>query len=144
LESDPLALGHVKSLARPGGNLTGTFLDLPELSGKQVGLLKEIVPRLSRVAIFGIPSLNVAQFAAAAAAVRAVSVEAEIVEVQVPDDWGRALEAAKTRQVEAGILLSSPLVFTCSKQMRWPTGSLSFPCSPNFQKPAVSSLMGRT
>jgi putative tryptophan/tyrosine transport system substrate-binding protein len=42
LESDPLAKGYVKSLARPGGNLTGMFLDLPELSGKQVGLLKEI------------------------------------------------------------------------------------------------------
>jgi putative ABC transport system substrate-binding protein len=59
LESDPLAKGYVKSLARPGGNMTGMFLDLPELSGKQVGLLKEIVPRLSRIAIFGIPGLNV-------------------------------------------------------------------------------------
>ena len=117
LESDPLAMGYVKSLARPGGNLTGMFLDLPELSGKQVGLLKEIVPRLSRIANFGIPGLNAAQFAAAAAAVRAVGVEAEIIEVQVPDDWGRALEVAKTRQVEAGILLSSPLVFISSKQI---------------------------
>ena len=44
LESDPVAKGYAKSLARPGGNLTGMFLDLPELSGKQVGLLKEIVP----------------------------------------------------------------------------------------------------
>ena len=93
------------------------FLDLPELSGKQVGLLKEIVPRLSHIAIFGIPGLNAAQFAATAAAVRAVAVEAEIIEVQGPDDWGRALEAAKTRQVEAGILLSSPLVFISSKQI---------------------------
>jgi putative ABC transport system substrate-binding protein len=110
-------MGYVNSLARPGGNLTGMFLDLPELSGKQVGLLKEVVPRLSRIAVFGIPRLNAAQFAAAAAAVRAVTVEAEIIEVQVPDDWGRALEVAKTRQVEAGILLSSPLVFTYSKQI---------------------------
>jgi putative tryptophan/tyrosine transport system substrate-binding protein len=117
LESDPIAMGYIKSLARPGGNLTGMFLDLPELSGKQVGLLKEMVPGLSRIAIFGVPGLNVAQFAAAAAAVRAVGVEAEIIEVQVPDDWGRALEAAKTRQVEAGILLSSPLVFITSKQI---------------------------
>jgi putative ABC transport system substrate-binding protein len=61
LESDPIANGYVKSLARPGGNLTGMFLDLPELSGKQVGLLKEIVPRLSRIAIFGIPGLNALQ-----------------------------------------------------------------------------------
>ena len=40
LESDPVAKGYVKSLARPGGNMTGMFLDIPELSGKQVGLLK--------------------------------------------------------------------------------------------------------
>jgi len=117
LESDPLALGYVKSLARPGGNLTGTFLDLPELSGKQVGLLKEIVPRLTRIAVFGMPGFNVAQFAAAAAAVQAIRAEAEIIEVQVPDDWARALESAKSRQVEAGILLSSPLVFILSEQV---------------------------
>jgi putative ABC transport system substrate-binding protein len=117
LESDPVALGYVKSLARPGGNFTGMFLDLPELSGKQVGLLKEIVPRLSRIAIFGIPGLNAAQFAAAAAAVRAIRAEAEIIEVQVMDDWVRALEIAKSRQVEAGILLSSPFVFLASEQV---------------------------
>ena len=99
LESDPVALGYVKSLARPGGNLTGTFLDLPELSGKQVGLLKEIVPRLSRIAIFGIPDLNAAQFAAAAAAVRAIRAEAEIIEVQVMDDWVRAFG---DRQIKTG------------------------------------------
>jgi putative ABC transport system substrate-binding protein len=117
LESDPVAMGYIKSLARPGGNLTGMFLDLPELSGKQVGLLKEMVPGLSRMAVFGVPGLNAAQFAAAAAAVQAVGVEAEIIEVQVPNDWGHALETAKTRQVQAGILLSSPLVFISSKQI---------------------------
>jgi putative ABC transport system substrate-binding protein len=117
LESDPVAMGYIKSLARPGGNLTGMFLDLPELSGKEVGLLKEMVPGLSRIAVFGFPGLNAAQFAAAAAAVQAVGVEAEIIEVQVPNDWGHALETAKTRQVQAGILLSSPLVFISSKQI---------------------------
>jgi putative ABC transport system substrate-binding protein len=50
LETDPLAKGYVKSLARPGGNLTGMYLDIPELSGKQVELLKQIVPRLTRSA----------------------------------------------------------------------------------------------
>ena len=77
LESDPLAKGYVKSLARPGGNLTGMFLDLPELSGKQVGLLKEIVPRLSRLAIFGVPGLNAAQFTAAGTAVRSLAADEE-------------------------------------------------------------------
>jgi putative ABC transport system substrate-binding protein len=117
LESDPVASGYVKSLARPGGNFTGMFLDLPELSGKQIGLLKEIVPQLSHIAVFGIPGLNAAQFAATAAVVKTTAVEAEIIEVQVPDDWERALEAAKAKPVEAGILLSSPLVWNSSKQI---------------------------
>jgi putative tryptophan/tyrosine transport system substrate-binding protein len=73
LESDPVAKGYVKSLARPGGNVTGMFLDIPELSGKQVELLKAIVPRLSRIAIFGDPSLNTLQFAATETAARALN-----------------------------------------------------------------------
>jgi putative ABC transport system substrate-binding protein len=93
------------------------FLDIPELSGKQLGQLKEVVPRLSRVAIFGVPGLNALQFAATETAARAFAVEAEIMEVQVPDDFEVALEAARTRHVEAGILLSSPLVFNFSKQI---------------------------
>ena len=117
LESDPLAKGYVKSLARPGGNMTGMFLDLPELSGKQIGLLKEIVPRLSRIAIFGIPSLNAAQFAATETVARALALEAEVMEVRVADDFERALEAARIKHVDAGILLSSPLVFVASKQI---------------------------
>jgi putative ABC transport system substrate-binding protein len=117
LESDPVAKGYVKSLARPGGNVTGMFLDIPELSGKLVGLLREIVPRLSRIAIFGVPGLNALQFTAAETAARAFAVEAEIMEVRVPDDFGDAMEVARSRHVEAGILLSSPLVFTSSKQI---------------------------
>jgi putative tryptophan/tyrosine transport system substrate-binding protein len=117
LESDPIAKGYVKTIARPGGNLTGMFLDLPELSGKQIGLLKEIAPRLSRIAVFGIPGLNEAQFAATATVVRALALEAEIMEVRNADDFEGALEAVRIKHVEAGILLSSPLVFISSKQI---------------------------
>jgi putative tryptophan/tyrosine transport system substrate-binding protein len=117
LESDPVAMGYVKSLARPGGNVTGVFLDIPELFGKQLGLLKEVFPRLSRIAIFGVHGLNAPQFAATETAARAFAVETEIMEVRVLDDFEGALEAARTRHVEAGILLSSPLVFVSSKQI---------------------------
>jgi putative ABC transport system substrate-binding protein len=117
LESDPVAKGYVKSLARPGGNVTGIFLDIPELSGKQVGLLQEIVPRLARIAIFGVPGLNAPQFAATETAARALAVDAEVMEVRVPADFEGAMEAARARHVEAGILLSSPLVFVSSKQI---------------------------
>jgi putative ABC transport system substrate-binding protein len=52
-ESDPVRTGFVASLARPGGNITGLSTLAPELSGKQLELLKEIVPKLSRVAVIG-------------------------------------------------------------------------------------------
>ena len=52
-DSDPVGNGFVASLARPGGNITGLSTLAPELSGKQLELLKEIVPKLSRVAVFG-------------------------------------------------------------------------------------------
>src|SRR5262245_37466710 len=51
LESDPVASGLVNSVARPGGNFTGFFLDIPELGGKQIQLLMEAVPAVSRLAV---------------------------------------------------------------------------------------------
>jgi putative ABC transport system substrate-binding protein len=52
-DTDPIGNGFVASLARPGGNITGLSRLAPELSGKQLELLKEIVPKLSRVAVLG-------------------------------------------------------------------------------------------
>jgi putative tryptophan/tyrosine transport system substrate-binding protein len=53
-ENDPVGSGFVASLARRGGNITGLSTLTPEISGKQLELLKEIIPKLSRVAVFGI------------------------------------------------------------------------------------------
>ena len=52
-DTDPVANGFVASLARPGGNITGLSNLSPEISGKQLELLKEIIPKLSRVAVLG-------------------------------------------------------------------------------------------
>ncbi len=52
-DPDPVGNGVVASLARPGGNITGFSTLAPEISGKQLEILKEIVPRLSHVAVFG-------------------------------------------------------------------------------------------
>ena len=51
LESDPVASGFVKSLARPGSNVSGVWMDLPELAGKQLQFLREVAPRLSRLGV---------------------------------------------------------------------------------------------
>src|ERR1700730_12094939 len=56
LETDPLASGLVTSLARPGGNVTGLFLDFPELAGKWLELMREAVPSLSRGAVLWGPA----------------------------------------------------------------------------------------
>ena len=52
-DTDPIGSGFVASLARPGGNITGLATLAPEMGGKQLDLLKEIVPKLSRVAVIG-------------------------------------------------------------------------------------------
>ena len=52
-DTDPVGNGFVASLARPGGNITGLSTLAPEISGKRLELLKEIVPKLSRVAVLG-------------------------------------------------------------------------------------------
>jgi putative ABC transport system substrate-binding protein len=55
LESDPVANGWAASLAHPGGNITGIFLDLPGFNAKSLQLLREAVPALTKVAVFWNP-----------------------------------------------------------------------------------------
>src|SRR3979490_3157567 len=61
LEVDPVAAGLVASIARPGGNITGMFLDLSELSGKHLQFLKEIIPGTSRVRVLANRDINASQ-----------------------------------------------------------------------------------
>ena len=110
-ESDPVAMGFVHNLARPGGNVTGVFLDVPELSGKQLQLLRDIIPTVSRVAVLGDPVLNAPQFRATDLAARNLAIQLQKLEVRAPADLSRALEAARRGDARAVILLSSPLVF---------------------------------
>ena len=111
LESDPLAMGFVRSLAQPGGNITGVFLDLPELSGKQLQLLKEIIRSISRVAILGDQVLNKPQFQATEIAARSLAMQPQPLDVRASKDIDTALEAASRGRAGAVLLLSSPLVF---------------------------------
>jgi putative ABC transport system substrate-binding protein len=72
LESDPVASGFVASLARPGKNVTGVFLDHPELSGKGLQLLKEAIPGIDHVAVLWNPITNPAPLRAAEVAARSL------------------------------------------------------------------------
>src|ERR1043166_9400208 len=82
LEIDPVEGGLVASISRPGGNITGMFLDLSELSGKHLQLLKEIVPGTSRVAVLGDPDINAPQLRELARVARSLALETYVVEVK--------------------------------------------------------------
>jgi putative ABC transport system substrate-binding protein len=80
LESDPIRHGLAASFARPGGNVTGLFVDQPSVAGKMIDLLKEAVPTLERVAIMSTPSTTPHQVEAALGAARARGVTGVLVE----------------------------------------------------------------
>src|SRR5262249_16498897 len=109
LESDPIAEGLVKRLARPGGNVTGMFLDLAELSGKQLQILKEIIPKLSHVGVVGDSAVNSAQLPELRVVARSLAVQIQGLEMKGTQDLDSAFEAAHKGHAEALIVLSNPL-----------------------------------
>ena len=110
LESDPVASGWAKSLGRPGGNFTGLFLDLPELSGKQIELLKEAVPTLSRLGVLWDSAIGAVQFDATQAAARAAGVTLLSLPIRSPEDFKDAFDRAARERIHGVVVLSSPLI----------------------------------
>jgi len=117
LESDPIADGFVKSLARPGENITGMFLDLAELSGKQLQILKEIIPKLPRVAILGDPAVNASQLRELRVVARSLAVQTQALEMKSSKDLESAFEAANKGHARALIVLSNPLTLAARTQI---------------------------
>jgi len=116
---DPLGTGLVDSLARPGGNVTGMSLMVPDLGGKRLELLKELLPRLSRVAVLW----NAANpypaivFKETQAAGRKLGIEVHSLEVRGPDDLDGAFAAARLQHPDALISVEDPLTFTYRKRI---------------------------
>lgn len=111
LESDPIAQGYAKTLARPGGNVTGVFLDLPELSSKQLQLIREAVPGLARVALVGDPEGNAAQFRATERAAATFGIQVQAYGARTAVELDTAIENARRAGIGAVLIFSSPLVF---------------------------------
>jgi len=109
LESDPVANGWAKSLARPGGNVTGIFLDLPGFNAKTLQLLREVVPGISKVAALWHPASGSLQLEAMRSAASAVNVMLEVFEVSDPSDFDRVFQAMVRSQAAGVLMLSSPL-----------------------------------
>jgi len=108
LETDPVASGLANSLARPGGNITGVFLDQPELYAKWLQLLREVAPKVTRVAVLRDPAADPAGLRSLEAAARQLSVQLRVLEVRVADDLENAFQAAKKGRAEALMVFQSP------------------------------------
>ena len=117
LETDPVRAGWVKSLARPGGNLTGFFLDIPELSAKQVQFLIEAIPRLQRLAVVWDAEVAGSQFSAAHSMARSAKLETQSLPFRRTDEFVRVFEMAQRGRAQGLIVLSSPLVFAQLKDL---------------------------
>jgi putative ABC transport system substrate-binding protein len=115
-DTDPVGNGFVASLARPGGNITGLSTLAPEISGKQLELLKEIVPRLSHVAVLRTrPDAQVSKEIELAAG--ALKVQLQYLDVPGPKDIETAFQAASKGRADAVLVLSSPILESARTQV---------------------------
>ena len=114
---DPVGTGLVLSLARPGGNVTGMSLMAPDLGGKRLELLKEMLPRLSRVVVLwnAANPYSALVFKETQAAGRALGIEVQSLEVRAPHDLDGAFEAARRQSLDALITVEDPLTATYRK-----------------------------
>ena len=122
-DGDPVGSGFVASLARPGGNITGLSTLAPELSGKRLELLKEIVPKLSRVAVFGTSTSpgNAQELKEVEIAAGALGVKLHYRDVLSSKDVEAAFRDAIKARVDAVlIMMSGPVT--------------------NFQRPQIAEL----
>jgi putative ABC transport system substrate-binding protein len=110
--SDPVARGFVASLARPGGNVTGLSFMLHELSGKRLELLKEVVPKLRRVAVLGDrdqQNYNV-QMKELEEAAQALALQLQPVQLRVADDLENAFSAMARDRAGAFLVVVNPAI----------------------------------
>jgi len=112
LHGDPVGTGHVASLAKPGGNITGLATMAPELSGKRLELLKEAFPRIIRVAVLW-NSANRAKaedWRETQGAAHALGVTLQSREVRGPDDFPSVFASMTTQRPDALVTLDDPLL----------------------------------
>jgi putative tryptophan/tyrosine transport system substrate-binding protein len=109
---DPIGVGLIASLARPGGNVTGTSSIATVLAAKQIELLKEAVPNVSRFAALwnpANPAFQTLQVKQAETAAKLLGVELQLFETRTPDEFGPAFAAIEAEGTRALVILLDPL-----------------------------------
>jgi ABC-type uncharacterized transport system substrate-binding protein len=108
---DPLGSGLIDSLARPGGNVTGMSLMAPDLGGKRLELLKELLPKVSRVAVLwnATNPYSALVFRETQAAARILRIAVQSLDVGRPADFDGAFESVRRQRPDALITVEDPL-----------------------------------
>jgi putative ABC transport system substrate-binding protein len=116
---DPVAAGLVQSLARPGANITGMSFMTPELAAKQLELLKETVPTVSRVGVLRDPAGpgHRITLAATEVAARALRLDLRVADIRSPGDFQPALAAFRRERVGAALVLAHPTFLAYRRQL---------------------------
>jgi putative ABC transport system substrate-binding protein len=111
--SDPVALGLISNLARPGGNITGLGVPTPEIAGKRLQLLREIVPTIARIAVLSDPSqpASSVDLRGTEAAARALGVQLQVREAQSVGELDRAFTTIAREHAAGVIILPSTTFF---------------------------------
>jgi len=109
--SDPVGLGLVASLAQPGGNVTGVSIMVEEMNAKRLQLLREIVPKASRVAVLWTPPSGAVQLQAVELAATAMGIRLLSLEAGQAGDIEKAFETAAKARAEAMIVTGSPVYY---------------------------------
>jgi putative ABC transport system substrate-binding protein len=113
VHGDPVGSGLVASLARPGGNVTGLSIVNPELIGKQLQMLTEVLPRLARVAVLSNPTTSTHRICLREAEVAAHSLKVRVLvlEARAPGEFAGAFSAATKERADAVIVLGDSMFF---------------------------------
>jgi putative ABC transport system substrate-binding protein len=114
---DPVGSGLVASLARPGGNITGLSQFSPELAGKRLELLKEVVPKINRVAYLRYADSPEDAMKGLQAAAPALGMQIQILAVRSPNDFESIFEAVLRERVNALIIANNPIINTHHKRI---------------------------
>jgi len=138
--ADAVAIGLVASLARPGGNVTGMSYLGTELVGKQMELLKEAVPTLSRLAILVNPAnpTHRPRLQEAVAVAQRLGVKVEPFEARIPSDFEKVFAEMTRRRVGAVLVVTDPMFSSASDRLAQLTSKSGLPAMYGFRRHVVA------
>lgn len=140
--TDPVESGYAASLARPGGNVTGVFLDMPGLVGKWLEFLHDFAPQLGRLAVLWDPTTGTAQRVALQTVAQTLAISVQLLEVSEANAFEPVFATARRVHPGAVLVLSSHLMRINSKLIADAVAQLRIPAvSPYRDFPEVGGLM---